>query len=123
MRRAASLAFLVLAVALVLGGGLALAATRTGTNGGETLYGTPRADTIRAYGGDDVVDGRGGPDLLYGGKGSDRLYGGFGNYRIRSGGLDGKRDLVSCGAGRDFAAIAENDRAAKDCEVVAVTIE
>jgi Ca2+-binding RTX toxin-like protein len=120
VRRAASLAFLVLAVALVLGGGLAVAATRTGTNGGETLFGTPYADTIHAYGGDDLVHALGGNDRLYGGKGSDRLYGGYGSDHIVSRDLNskgiGQRDVVDCGPGYDTFAVDYDDRVLANCE-------
>jgi len=80
-------------------------------------------DVIYGYRGADELYGNQGSDRLYGGKGPDKLYGGDGNDSIYSGGLDGKRDLVSCGRGRDFASIAENDRAARECEVVVVAIE
>src|SRR5829696_8241549 len=80
-------------------------------------------DVIYGYRGADELYGNQGSDRLYGGKGADKLYGGDGDDKIYSGGLDGKRDLVSCGWGRDFASIAENDRAARNCEVVVVTIE
>jgi Ca2+-binding RTX toxin-like protein len=46
-----------------------------GTNGDNTLTGTPKADTIRAYGGEDVVRGLSGRDKILAGKGRDRLYG------------------------------------------------
>jgi Ca2+-binding RTX toxin-like protein len=109
-----------MAVALILGGGLALAVTRTGNNWGETLYGTPRADTIRAYGGDDLVRALGGNDRIYGGKGKDRLYGGYGNDHIVSRDLNaggiGQRDVVDCGPGYDTAAVDYDDLHIVNCE-------
>jgi hypothetical protein len=104
----------------------------SGMAGPDTLKGDRCDNNISGLGGNDIIYGyRGadelygnqGSDRLYGGKGPDKLYGGGGNDRIRSGGLDGKQDLVSCGAGSDFASIAENDRAARDCEEVVVAIE
>ena len=104
----------------------------SGTDGPDTLKGDRCNNNISGLRGNDVIYGyRGadelygnqGSDRLYGGKGADKLYGGDGDDKIYSGGLDGKRDLVSCGRGRDFASIAENDRAARNCEVVAVVIE
>jgi len=104
----------------------------SGMGGPDTLKGDRCDNNISGLGGNDIIYGyRGadelygnqGSDRLYGGKGPDNLYGGDGNDSIYSGGLDGKRDLVSCGRGRDFASIAENDRAARNCEMVAVAIE
>jgi hypothetical protein len=104
----------------------------SGTDGPDTLKGDRcdndisglrGNDVIYGYRGADELYGNQGSDRLYGGKGADKLYGGDGDDKIYSGGLDGKRDLVSCGWGRDFASIAENDRAARNCEVVVVTIE
>jgi len=103
-----------------------------GTDGPDTLKGDRCDNNISGLRGDDAIYGfRGndtlygnqGDDLLRGGRGRDELRGGSGDDRIFSGGLDGKRDLIFCGSGRDFASIAENDRAADDCEVVAVAIE
>lgn len=104
----------------------------SGTNGPDTLEGDRCDNNISGLRGNDAIYGKGGNDTLYGnqdddrlfgGRGSDELRGGSGNDRIFSGGLDGRRDLVFCGSGRDFASIAGNDRAADDCEVVAVAIE
>ena len=56
-------------------------ATRTGTNGGDTLIGTQSAD---------YIDGRGGNDSIYGLRGNDTLLGGAGNDTISGGvNLDG----------------------------------
>ena len=93
MRKTTLAAFVVtlLLVALVLTGGVALAATIKGDNGPNTLTGTPRADLIRGYGGNDNITG---------GKGVDRIYAGPGNDYVSSAG-DGYRDLVKCGPGID----------------------
>ncbi len=74
---------------------------------GETIYGTPCADTIRVphgvtavYGegdGDTIYGGRGNQSL-YGGPGNDRLYGGVGDDHLRGGPGD---DLLSGGFGAD----------------------
>ena len=84
--------------AAILTGGVALAATITGTPGPDTINGTPEGDTIRALGGDDTVNGRGGDDVIEGGAGRDTLVGGDGIDRI-SGGTG--NDQVSGGGGRD----------------------
>lgn len=84
--------------AAILTGGVALAASITGTAGPDTINGTPEGDTILALGGDDTVNGRGGDDVIEGGAGRDTLAGGDGVDRI-SGGAGS--DQVSGGAGRD----------------------
>jgi hypothetical protein len=121
-------------LALIVPGAMAAncASIFSGTDGPDTLKGDRcdndisglrGNDVIYGYRGADELYGNQGSDRLYGGKGADKLYGGDGDDKIYSGGLDGKRDLVSCGWGRDFASIAENDRAARNCEVIVVTIE
>ena len=74
---------------------------------GETIVGTPCADTIHAprgvttvYGeaGNDTIFGGRGNESLYGGGGNDRLYGGPGDDRLRGGAAD---DLLSGGFGAD----------------------
>lgn len=74
---------------------------------GETIVGTPCADTIHAprnittvygEGGDDTLFGGRGNDTLLGGEGNDRLYGGIGDDRLRGGPGD---DLLSGGFGAD----------------------
>jgi Ca2+-binding RTX toxin-like protein len=74
---------------------------------GDTIVGTPCADTIRAprgvvtvngEGGDDVIYGQRGNDQINGGEGSDRLYGGIGDDRPRGGPGD---DFLSGGFGAD----------------------
>lgn len=74
---------------------------------GETIYGTPCDDTIRAprgittvigEGGDDTLYGQRGNDSLFGGEGNDRLYGGVGDDRLRGG---PGADRLSGGFGAD----------------------
>ena len=74
---------------------------------GETIFGTPCDDTIRAprgvttvfgEGGDDTIYGQRGNDQINGGEGKDRLYGGIGDDRPRGGAGD---DLLSGGFGAD----------------------
>ena len=98
-----------IALAVLLAGGLALAAPKGGTNttyidcnliettscqgtsGPDVITGTPNADVIIPYGGDDFVYAYGGNDEvrhsfgndhIEGGLGADTLRGGFGNDRI-----------------------------------------
>lgn len=120
MRKATTLAAgMVLAVALSAGTALATAAPIEGTNRGEVLDGTPRADTVYAYGGPDLVRGHSERDVLYGGNeagfgdkikggtfgdrifgqdGRDALYGEDGDDEVRGG---FRNDLVSGGRGND----------------------
>ena len=119
MRRM-TLLFVAMAMVLVLGSGVALAALVEGTNRDDTLTGTPRADTIRAYGGDDLVRSLGGPDRIFGGYGNDSLYGRNGNDYIRSIDLNargiGQRDVVDCGPGYDTFDADFEDRVLSNCE-------
>ena len=126
------------AVALVLGSGVALAALVEGNDRDNQLTGTNHADTIRAYAGEDLVWGLSGRDQIYGGYGSDqlfgnrygdtivggtgtdRLYGGYGDDHILSRDLNsrgiGQRDVVDCGAGYDTFAADLEDRVLGNCE-------
>jgi Ca2+-binding RTX toxin-like protein len=69
------------------------AATIVGTDGQDTIHGTPDDDVIVAGDGPDEVFGEGGDDIICGGDGSfddddalgDRLHGGAGNDRIDGG--------------------------------------
>lgn len=98
----------VMAVVLVVGSGVALAAVKFGTNGQDFLMGTNGEDVIYGRGGVDFIDGRGGDDVLYGGDGSDEvvsfpgndiLYGGNGNDQV----IEGKgNNKLFGGSGNDF---------------------
>lgn len=77
LRRLTLLA-VVVAVALVLAGGAALAADMIGTSGDDTLTGTAGDDRIAAGDGNDRLFGGAGNDQLTGGLGNDYLHGGVG---------------------------------------------
>jgi Ca2+-binding RTX toxin-like protein len=106
----------------------------SGDGGRDAISGTARGDVLRGLGGDDRLAGRDGRDRLYGGRGRDRLYGGDGGDVLRGGpgrdrlaggrgrdllrggsgddtirARDGRRDLVSCGPGRDRATLDARD--------------
>jgi BNR repeat-like domain len=82
------------ALALAVAAGTAAAASINGTNRAEFLQGGPRADRIAGKGGDD---------------------------RIKV--VGGRRDVVTCGAGRNDLVNADAvDRVAGDCEIVARVI-
>ena len=99
-------------VALVLGGGVALAAVRVGTESQDELSGTGDSDVLYGGGGGDFLEGCGGDDILYGGDGADLvsdglcrgsgddvLYGGDGSDQI----FEGKGNNVFYGGdGNDF---------------------
>lgn len=72
--------------------------TIRGTNGPDTLYGTPGDDVICGGLGDDVLDGLGGNDVLIGGVGNDTLDGGAGDDRLDGGVGD---DVLIGGSGAD----------------------
>ena len=64
----------------------------------DTFVGTPQPNRLAGAAGEDYLDGAAGDDELFGGALSDTL-------RAR----DGVRDVVSCGAGTDFAIVDRND--------------
>jgi RTX calcium-binding nonapeptide repeat (4 copies) len=93
-----------------------------GTPGGESLVGTAAGDRIIAEGGRDKLRGLASADCLAGGsaadvlvgdRGRDRLLGGRGRDRIRA--VDGERDTVRCGPGRDVARM-DSDDTVSGCE-------
>jgi len=104
-----------------------------GEGGDDTLRGGPGADLLYGRFGDDRLDGGPGDDLLEGGRGDDRLVGGTGDDTLNGGlgsdrlsggpgndrltSVDGRRDRVSCGPGRDVAFVDHDDRVS-GCERV-----
>jgi hemolysin type calcium-binding protein len=79
---------------------------RQGTEAGESLAGTPRADCIDAGGGEDRVDGKGGDDRVSGGPGIDAVIGGGGRDVILGGSGD---DVLADGIGRNQYAAGPGD--------------
>ena len=90
-----------------------------GSNEAEELAGSAAADTILARGGDDVVRGGAGRDRLDGGGNPDRLFGGPGDDVVLA--VDGWRDAVDCGLGRDRVRADAVDEVSPTCEVVVRT--
>jgi hypothetical protein len=85
MRRAAIL-LSAIALAMVVGGGVAVAATVrcdgghcSGTNRPDSIFGTNRHDAVFARDGGDFVSGRGRADNLNGEHGNDEVLGGWGD--------------------------------------------
>ncbi len=79
-----------IALALIVGSGVAFAAVKFGAEGRDFIQGTDDPDVLYGRGGADGLLGRGGDDLLHGGNGDDYLFGGVGN------------DAMYGGAGDDF---------------------
>lgn len=78
------------------------------TSGDDLLNGWDRADTFRGgagndtilgFEGNDTLDGGAGNDIIDGGAGNDRISGGAGNDVISA--IDGQKDTINCGPGRD----------------------
>jgi Ca2+-binding RTX toxin-like protein len=83
----------------------------------DVLHGGPGTDSVNGGWGDDVLyGGDGGDKMLYGGKGEDILYGEDGNDFIDAS-LDGQRDKLYCGKGRDHYFATKIDYVSNSCEV------
>lgn len=108
---ALALSALLLALAVLLSLASPVRAAPTCAEGpetvGNTIFGTPCDDVIRAprsvtivrgEGGNDTLYGQRGNDSLFGGEGDDSLYGGIGDDRLRGG---AGNDLLSGGFGAD----------------------
>jgi Ca2+-binding RTX toxin-like protein len=126
------------------GAGEAQAATRTGTDGDDTLTGTTYRDYLNGRGGKDILSGGGGNDViagdsgggqpqgdtiygqdgaddLVGGGGVDTIHGGTGDDVITAGdetetAPNGEADIIDCGSGYgDFVFTDPSDQT-KNCE-------
>jgi len=105
---------------------------------GSSFVGGPGADRLTGFDLDDRIDGGAGADRLVGGYGHDRITGGpgrdtilgdtndacswaecrppYGNDRIDA--VDGERDQIDCGVGRDVVRADRVDVVARNCEKV-----
>jgi Ca2+-binding RTX toxin-like protein len=106
-----------MAVVLVVGSGVALAATAinctanticVGTSMADTMSGSALIDYMFGKGGADTMHGRGGSDSMQGDNGSDHIYGGTGSDSSLWGGAlsgssytDNSNDYVYGGRGND----------------------
>ena len=95
MRRAILL-MAMMALTLLVASGVALAVTKIGTDGPDTLRGTNGADTLIGKGGNDILIALRGQDTLLGGEGKDALWGGT----LRDSSV-GEKNLVG-GPGNDL---------------------
>lgn len=80
-------------------------ATKTGTNGNNTLEGTSDSDVLNGLGGNDILFGRSDGDILRGDDGNDALYGQGGDDTL-IGGRGG--DLLSGGSADNTFVFAFN---------------
>ena len=113
-----------IALALVVGGGVALAATIqcragetcTGTNRNDSMYGTRGHDAIFALKGNDYVVGKGAADNLNGQDGADKVLGGPGDDWVKGGYQndlvrgDKGNDTITGGPGHDIVEAADGMR-------------
>ena len=98
--------------------------TLRGEAGNDLLYGRKGDDHLIGGAGDDRLEGGRGTDILSGGAGADRLNGGIGGDELHGGAgrdrltiVDGTRDTLDCGDGRDTAIVDSHDRT-RGCERV-----
>jgi RTX calcium-binding nonapeptide repeat (4 copies) len=103
--RRAVILLMAIAMAMVVGGGVALAKTIHcdggncfGTDKPDSIFGTNKHDAIFAKKGGDFVSGRGGADNLNGEDGNDRVLGGWGDDWVKGGRHD---DTVEGNLGND----------------------
>lgn len=78
-----------------------LSVQQDGSSGGDLLFGSDHADTIRGGAGDDLVLGHDGDDALKGGGGADQVLAGGGDDTIRMDAVDAGGETIDGGAGRD----------------------
>jgi Ca2+-binding RTX toxin-like protein len=128
---------MVIVATSVVASGVAVAVTKIGTNGPDTMRGTSRADTLVGKGGNDnlrggpgrdQVGGNVGDDVLYGGSrrdflygyaGADVMHGGDGDDVLVAWSFERKRDRLYCGKGNDEYSADKIDYVSSSCEVEA----
>src|SRR5215217_6728630 len=113
-----------MALTLLVASGVALALTRIGTDGPDTLRGTKGDDNLIGKGANDILLSLAGEDTLLGGPGNDAVQGGLGSDNVLGGEgndymVDGEfeppavKDILSAGEGNDVLNVA-NKPAGKD---------
>ena len=91
----------------------------TGAGGNDDLEGDEEDDKLDGGAGNDDLDGGTGTDRLEGSLGADVLRAGDGNDTLRArepAGFAAVQDVVSCGAGTDFADVDLKDGVSASCE-------
>jgi Ca2+-binding RTX toxin-like protein len=129
MRRTVLLLALM-ALAVLLACGVALAANIKGTEGDDVLYGTDSRDTIIPFAGNDTVYAKGRNDDVRHSFGNDKIWGEEGNDVLRGG---RGTDVITGGPGQDLidcayletragdtgdTAYADNEDTVVDCKDV-----
>jgi Ca2+-binding RTX toxin-like protein len=112
----------VMAVAMLVASGVALAVTKNcardcvgtpnpdrliGSSNDQTMKGLGGADSISGNRGEDDVEGNGGADAVYGGLGDDRVYGNAANDYVEG---DYGHDYINTGTGSDKVAARDGYR-------------
>ncbi len=87
-----------------------------GGDGNDQLVGGSGKDILYGEAGADSLDGGSFDDFLDGGPGLDSLRGGTGDDRIHA--VDGERDTIDCGLGRDIVRADPIDIVDRNCEDV-----
>src|SRR5215210_408899 len=83
-----------------------------------TKIGGPGPDTLRGTNGDDNLLGKGGNDKLYALRGRDNLLCGSSKDLVGIQDSPAVKDLVTCGSGFDQVYVDSKDVVARDCERV-----
>jgi hypothetical protein len=86
-----------------------------GGGGNDTILGRGGNDTILGGAGNDLLEGGPGNDVIDGGPGRDRILGGPGSDTIQD--VDGEKETIDCGSGRDHAIVDKTD-VVRSCELV-----
>jgi Ca2+-binding RTX toxin-like protein len=117
-----------------------------GLGGDDQVFGESSGDCLYGGGGDDCMLNRSGGDLIDGGPGKDRIYGGLPEFRRRRGrdtiiggpgrdsihagdandlvrAVDGERDNVDCGGGKEDVAYVDRRDRVVGCERVHVVVK
>ena len=87
-----------------------------GGSNNDVVYGGNGRDSVRGEDGNDRLYGGNGNDTIDAGKGTNRVSGGAGNDKILA--VNGRRDRINCGSGRDNVRADSTDSVASNCETV-----
>lgn len=88
-------------------------ATLPPSDAGDAIRGRAGNDRLHGGRGNDCLYGQRGKDRLHGGPGRDLLSGGPGNDRILA--IDGERDRIRCGRGKDVVRADRKDKLGPSC--------
>jgi hypothetical protein len=116
LRRGAALLLSAVSLAVILLGSAAYALNVECplSIGGEPCIGTDGADVMRGTDGLDSIVGLGGNDVMHGLGAPDRLTG-KGNDTVNA--VEGQRDVIDCGPGRDSVQFDVGLDTVKRCEI------